>query len=59
MPEMNAHIQDPKYFEQAVSDYSDVVPTTFTKSAPGYRTQIFCRTRISAGKKEKKALTKL
>lgn len=26
MPAMNVRIQDPKYFEQAVSDYSDVVP---------------------------------
>lgn len=26
MPEMNARIEDPKYFEQLVSDYSDVVP---------------------------------
>ena len=26
MPEMNVRIQQPKYFEQTVSDYSDVVP---------------------------------
>lgn len=26
MPETDACIQDPKYFEQGVSDYSDVVP---------------------------------
>lgn len=26
MPQPNACIHDPKYFEQAVSDYSDVVP---------------------------------
>lgn len=26
MPETNVRIQEPKYFEQTVSDYSDVVP---------------------------------
>lgn len=34
------HIDDPKYFEQAVSDYSDVV-RLIQKVHPGYRTHSF------------------
>lgn len=53
MPRPTACIQEPKYFERPVSDYSDVVPL-LQKSAPGYRTQALFLSATHFGRQMKK-----
>lgn len=57
IPETTVCIEDPKYFEQAVSDYSDVV-RLLQKVHPGYRIHrffvIYNLVRVSVGKRKKR-----
>lgn len=57
MPAMNVRIQDPKYFEQAVSDYSDVVPLLQKVHQDTEYTDFLSDTHFGR-QKEKKAQTK-
>lgn len=53
MPEMNARIQDPKYFEQAISDYSDVVPLLQKVHQDTEHTDFFVGHRFRSAKRKK------
>lgn len=54
MPESAACIQDPKYFEQGVSDYSDVVPLLQKELQDTEHTDFLSATHFGRQKEKKR-----